>query len=356
MARTITYIQAVNEALDQALAKYPNVFVMGEGVPDPKGIFGLTLGLRKKYGPVRVRDMPVAENGMTGICIGAALTGMRPVMFHQRVDFSLLAFDQIANCAAKWHYMFGGKASVPLVIHMIVGRGWGQGSQHSQSLQTLYAHIPGLKVLMPSSAYDAKGLYLAAIEDNNPVIFIDHRWLHNTIGKVPEKYYTLEIGKPHIVRQGNDITLVATSHMVIESLKAIEVLQVAGISVELIDLRTIKPIDFAVIQSSVKKTGKLLVADTGVKTLSVAAEIITGISEECFGYLSAPPGRVTLPDIPTPTSWKLSEKYYPNSTDIIRKVLSIMQYDEKNVEKVLQQIKTDHIRSDVPDMSFTGPF
>jgi len=197
--REIKYFGAIREALDQSMQEDANIFIIGEGVPDPKGIFGTTSGLREKYGEKRVLDMPVSENALTGVCIGAALTGLRPVLMHQRVDFSLLSMDQIINNAAKWHYMFGGQLKVPLVIRMIIGRGWGQGAQHSQNLQALFSHIPGLKVVMPSTAYDAKGLLISSIKDNNPVIFLEHRWLHNISGFVPEESYTIQKGKGKII-------------------------------------------------------------------------------------------------------------------------------------------------------------
>ena len=222
----------MNEALDTCLKRDKNVFIIGLGVPDPKGIFGATTGLRDKYGAERVMDMPIAENALTGVCIGAAVSGMRPVLTHQRVDFSLLALDQVINKEAKWHYMFGGQQSVPMVIKMTIGMGWGQGPQHSQSLQATYAHIPGLKVVMPSTPADAKGLMIAAIEDNNPVIFIDHRWLHETFGHVPEGHYKVPIGKAKVMRKGTDITIVTSSYMTIETMKALRLLKKLGIESE----------------------------------------------------------------------------------------------------------------------------
>jgi pyruvate dehydrogenase E1 component beta subunit len=202
VSRDITYAQAIREGLDNAMDRDSSVIVIGEGVPDPKAIFNTTAGLREKYGAQRVFDMPLSENGVTGICIGAALSGMRPVMIHQRIDFALLAMDQLVNNAAKWHYMFNGKASVPLVVRVIVGRGWGQGPTHSQNLQAWFAHIPGLKVVMPASAEDAKGLLLASIFDENPVLFLEHRWLHNLSGTVPEESFQIPIGNARIVRHG----------------------------------------------------------------------------------------------------------------------------------------------------------
>ena len=189
MTRELKFYQAINEAIDTCMAGDPSVYVMGLGTPDPKGVFGTTLGLAQKYGAERVMDIPTSENGMTGVAIGSALVGMRPIIVHQRIDFALLSIEQIVNQAAKWHYMFGGQMQVPLVIRMIIGRGWGQGPQHSQSLQAWFAHVPGLKVVMPSTPYDAKGLLISSIEDNSPVVFIEHRWLYNIAGNVPEGSY-----------------------------------------------------------------------------------------------------------------------------------------------------------------------
>ncbi|HEY9765762.1 MAG TPA: alpha-ketoacid dehydrogenase subunit beta, partial [Chroococcales cyanobacterium] len=218
--RELTYSQAINEALDQALERDPSVYLIGEGVPDPKGIFGTTLGLQEKFGSARVMDMPLSENGMTGVAVGSALMGLRPVMVHQRLDFALLALDQIVNHAAKWHYMFAGQQSVPLVIRLILGRGWGQGPQHSQSLHSWFAHIPGLKVVMPTTPHDAKGLLMKSIEDDNPVIFIEHRWLHDIKGEVPTEPYGVALGSCRVAREGKDLTIVSASYMTLEALKA----------------------------------------------------------------------------------------------------------------------------------------
>src|SRR5712691_474393 len=228
-SRQLTFAQALNEAVDQCMARDPSVYVMGLGAPDPKGIFGSTNGLQSKHGAARVFDMPASENAMTGVAIGSALVGMRPVMSHQRVDFALLAIEQIVNQAAKWHYMFAGQASVPMVVRMIVGRGWGQGPQHSQSLQSWFAHVPGLKVVMPATPHDAKGLLISAIEDNNPVVFIEHRWLYNIHGPVPEGVYRVPIGRPNILRQGRHVTVAAISYMTLEAVRAAEELAKEGI-------------------------------------------------------------------------------------------------------------------------------
>ena len=350
--REIKYFEAIREAMDLAMQNDPSVYIMGLGVPDPKGIFGTTIGLQKKYGSGRVMDMPCSENGMTGVAIGSALVGMRPIMTHQRVDFALLAMEQIVNQAAKWHYMFAGQANVPLVIRLIIGRGWGQGPQHSQSLESWFAHIPGLKVVMPTSPYDAKGLLIASIEDNNPVIFIEHRWLHNLSGHVPEKMYHVPIGKPKILRKGTDISIVATSFMVIEALHAQKYLEGLGIEAEVIDLRTLRPLDDALILSSVKKTGRLLVVDTGWTSFGIGAEITARVTEKGFSYLTAAPRRIGLPEVPTPTSPALSDHYYPQAEDIILAVLKMLK---KNVHRSsIPQLHDGPL--DIPDMSFTGPF
>ena len=354
--RELKYSEAIREAIDICMQRDTSVFVIGEGVPDPKGIFGTTVGLIDKYGDSRVLDMPLSENALTGVCIGAALNGMRPIMTHQRMDFTLLSMDEIINNSAKWHYMFGGCSSVPLVIRMIIGRGWGQGAQHSQNLQALFAHIPGLKVVMPTSAYDAKGLLISSVEDNNPVIFIEHRWLHNITGYVPENMFRVPIGKAKIVNEGTDITIASNSYMTIESIKAANLLKQIGVNVEVVDLRTIKPLDKDLIIKSVKKTRRLLVVDSGWKSYGVAAEIIAGVIEENFYDVKCAPQRICLPDLPTPTSSGLTKYYYPNHRNIIKKVLLMLERGEKEVNDLLSIEQENEIPLDVPDLTFTGPF
>jgi pyruvate dehydrogenase E1 component beta subunit len=353
--REITYAQAVNEALTACLARDPAVLVIGEGVPDIKGIFGTTAGLQQKFGNQRIFDMPVSENGMTGICIGAAISGFKPVMVHQRIDFTLLAFDQIVNNAAKWFYMFGGKTSVPIVIRMLIGRGWGQGAQHSQSLQALYAHIPGLKVVMPTTPADAKGMLIAAVVDPNPVIFIEHRWLHNVTGNVPEKYYRENLTQARILKTGRDITLVASSYMTLECLKSAALLMKIGISAEVIDLRSLKPLDTKTISTSVKKTGRLLVVDSGYASYGVASEIVASVSRELFNTWRSPPHTITLPNLPTPTSWTAAEQYYPTSREIVKTAGQMLNKPTKVINTLIKESVSKH-RSDVPDPTFTGPF
>lgn len=315
--RKLSYGEATREALDQALAQDERVFVMGQGVDDPGGMFGATLNLHKKYGRDRVFDAPLSENALTGVAIGAALAGMRPVYCHNRPDFLLLAMDQIVNHASKWSYMFGGHVKVPLVIWTVIGRGWGSAAQHSQALQGLFMHVPGLRLVMPSTPYDAKGLLITSIADDNPVIIVEHRWLFKHTGYVPKKLYSIPFGRGVIKRSGRDITIVAISHMVIEALRAAEELQAQGIDAEVVDLRTLKPLDGEIIISSVKKTGRLIIADTGWKTGGIGAEIAALVAEKGFEYLKAPIRRVACPDVPTPASYVLEEAYYKGSKDII---------------------------------------
>lgn len=353
MEREITYAQAILEATAQCMAEDASVYIMGLGVPDPKGIFGTTLSLKDQFGDRRVLDMPVSENAMTGVAIGSAFTGMRPIMTHQRIDFMLLALDQIINNAAKWHYMFGGKMKVPLTIRLLIGRGWGQGPQHSQNLQAIFTHIPGLKVVMPFTPYDAKGLLVSAIRDDNPVIYIEHRWLYNITGIVPDEIYYVPLGKARIIKKGNDITIVSSSHMVLETIKAGDYLDKDGITAEVIDLRTLLPLDRETIINSVKKTGRLLVVDGASHTSGFAAEIIATVTEKAFNCLKSPPQRLTLPDLPTPTSPALANLYYLRTIDIINMARSIFNLPEKTEDDL--GIKHDQ-PLDVPDKSFTGPF
>ena len=352
MSRMLTFGKAINEAMTIAMDKDRNVVTFGLGVDDPKCIFGTTTGLKEKFGSTRVFDMPVSENALTGIAIGASLNGIRPVMTHQRLDFFLLAMDQLVNNAAKWSYMFGGKSSVPITIRLILGRGWGQGPQHSQNLQSWFAHIPGLKVVMPATAYDAKGLLLSAIFDANPVVYLEHRWLHNIEGDVPEGDYRVPLEKANVLHSGTDITIVSLSYMTIEALHALEVLQQQGITCDLVDLRSVNPIDWDTIFKSVRKTGRLLVLDTANETLSVASEVIARVSIELFGDLKCAPQRIALPDYPTPTSPALSEAYYKRAEDIV-KVTGEMLGRTLNFEQIKNDRKTLH---DVPGDWFKGPF
>ena len=324
--RKIKYAQAINEAFVQMMGNYDDVFVIGQGLDSPWSVGSTMVGLIEKFGSNRVIDTPIAENAITGIAVGSALSGMRPVLIHPRMDFMYLAMDQIINSAAKWYYMFGGKISVPITIRAIVNRGAGQGAQHSQTNQAMFMHVPGLKIVMPATGYDAKGLLVASILDDNPVIYIDDRWLYDIEDNVPEDAYMVPIGKGAIRKEGKDVTLVATSYMVLESVKAIEILDNEGIDVELIDLRSLKPLDEDLLFESVKKTGRLVIADGTWKTCGVAAEISALVVENIFEYIKAPIMRVTLPDTPAPASYVLEKVYYPDTHNIIMAVKSTINW------------------------------
>lgn len=348
--RELTYAQALREATQQSMEKDPEVILIGEGVPDVKSIFGTTAGLMENFGNKRVFDMPLSENGLTGICIGAAISGMRPIMVHQRIDFTLLALDQLINNAAKWHYLFNGQKSVPLVVRMIIGRGWGQGAQHSQSLQALFAHIPGLKVVMPSMPYDAKGMLISAIEDNNPVIFIEHRWLFHIKGHVPEEPYRVPLDKSKTIREGKHVTIAAISYMVIEALHVADYLEKYGIYVTVISVHALNPLDVKPVLKSVQKTGYLVVLDTACKTNGISAEITSHVVERAWSILKKPPLRIASPDHPVPTTKYLADEYYPEANLIaveIVKLLGLEQtVDLATVEKELRRPEP----RDLPDM------
>ena len=349
--RNLKFYEAIREATAISLQDDPSVYLIGLGVPDPKGIFGTTEGLQSQFGSDRVMDMPISENGMTGVAIGSALVGMRPILTHQRVEFALLSMEQIVNQAAKWFHMTAGKNNIPLVIRMIIGRGWGQGAQHSQSLESWFAHIPGLKVVMPATPYDAKGLLISAVEDNNPVIFMEHRWLHNTFGEVPEKKYKVPIGEAKIINKGSDITIVSHSYMSIEALKSAKILKKHNVSCEIVDLRSLRPLDVNTIITSVKKTKRLLVVDNGWTKFGVSAEIISSITEKIFSDLESSPKRIGIEDVPIPSTRALAVDSYPTPSKIIKAVSDIVE-----VEINLTKDEKKQDPSDIPDRSFTGPF
>jgi pyruvate dehydrogenase E1 component beta subunit len=324
--RRLTYREAIREAQYQALEIDPRVFVLGEGVDDPGGVFGTTLDLHKAYGRERIIDLPLAENGFTGIAIGAAIAGMKPILVHMRMDFLLLSMDQIVNHASKWRYMFGGRQNVPLTIRSIIGRGWGSAAQHSQSLHGLFMHVPGLKLVIPSSAYDVKGLLLSSIADEDPVMFVEHRWLYDQVDHVPEEMYTIPMGKGRVVRKGTDVTVLAISHMVPEASKAAKTLEEKhGMSCEIIDPRTLKPLDEKIIINSVKKTGRLVITDCGWNTGGASGVLASMIAEKAFSHLKAPIRRVCLPDTPTPAAPALEDAFYPTARDIINAARQLMR-------------------------------
>ena len=320
--RKLQYSLAINEALKQMMEKDPAVFVIGQGVKSPWYAGKTCDGLLKQFGEKRVIDTPVSENAATGAAVGAAIAGMKPVVMHPRMDFMLYAMDPIINEAANWSYMNGGSASPSVVFWGIINRGGEQAAQHSQALYSLFAHIPGLKVVAPSNPYDAKGLMIAAIGDGNPVVFIDDRWLYGMEGEVPEGIYKTEIGKGEIKREGKDMTIISVSYLVNECLKAAEELEGEGISAEVVDLKTIKPLDKDLILQSAQKTGKILIVDGAWKSFGISAEISAVISEAGF-RLKAPIKRLCLPDLPAPASRDLEKAYYITSDDIVSAAQSL---------------------------------
>ena len=350
--RKLKFNEAIKESTSLMMKKNKNVLLVGLGVSDPKGIFGTTLNLHKIYGSKRVFDIPISENAITGIIIGAAINKMRPIITHQRVEFSLLSIEQIFNQAAKLHFMTGGEIRVPIVIRVIIGRGWGNGAQHSQSLESVFSHIPGLKVVVPSNAYDAKGLLSASIEDDNPVIFMEHRWLHNTTSYVPKKNYINKIGKAKIVNKGSKITIIAFSYSVILALKAHKILTLYNINVEILDLVSLRPLDIKMIIKSVKKTRRVIVLDNGWIKYGISAEILSIIAENCHNHLLTNPLRVGIEDTIIPSSFSLSNLCYPGVNHIIQSVKKLLNINLEGVEKYFKKEKYN----DIPDSDFTGPF
>lgn len=350
--RELTYAEALREAQDMSLAKHSNSYLMGLGVPDPKGIFGTTLGLQEKYGAERVFDIPLSENAMTGVAIGSAVTGMRPVLTHQRIDFALVSIDQIVNQAAKWHYMFNGSMRVPMVIRMIIGRGWGQGPQHSQSLHAWFAHIPGLKVIIPSNPYDAKGMLIAALEDDNPVLLLEHRWLHSLKGFVPQHYYTLPLQGCSIIEEGSDVTLVSHSYGINECRAAALELKNYNISAEVIDLRCIQPLDIKSIAHSVEKTKRLIIVDHADKTCGLGAEIIASTLEEIESKMLSKPVRLSFPAYPCPTSHAISRDYYVTAPNIVHAVLAQFGRADQFHSPTTSNLSSH----DQPNPLYIGPF
>lgn len=348
----MTGAEAIRAATAEAMSADPRVIIMGLGVPDPKGIFGTTLGLQEKFGPERVFDIPCSENAVTGVAIGAALGGYRPILTHQRVDFALLSVEQIVNQAAKWRYMFGGKMRVPMVIRMIVGRGWGQGPQHSQALHSWFAHIPGLKVVLPVLPQDSRDLLLLSVEDDDPVIFIEHRWLHGVRGQVATRKPSLPLGRAAVVRQGKDVTIAAFSYMVLEAIEAAKQLADDGISAEVIDMRTARPLDAEALLKSVQNTGRFVAADIGGGMCGLASELVSVVARGAYRSLVAAPELVALPDSPTPTSPALASAFYPRAPHIVaaaRRTLGLP------VDDSLAAVP-EGVELDKPDPAFTGPF
>ncbi len=324
--RTLTYAEAIREALRQVMESDPSVFLIGEDIGLYGGAFGVTAGLYQQFGEERVRDTPISEAAIAGACLGAALTGMRPVGEIQFSDFIVLSMEQLVMQAAKIRFMFGGKASAPFVLRMPGGSGTGAAAQHSESLENWFVHVPGLKVVMPSNAYDAKGLLLSAIYDDNPVVFIEHKLLYKTTAEVPEEMYRIPLSRTNVARQGRDLTVVATSIMVQRTLQAAEKLSQEGIELEVIDPRTLNPLDEAPIIESVKRTGKLLVVHEAVGTGGYAGEIAYRVaSSEAFNYLEAPIRRLTGLDIPIPYNRMLEYNAVPQVETITEEARKLVR-------------------------------
>lgn len=334
MDRQLSYAQAISEALVQGMEGNPNAFLFGLGVNDCKGVFGTTIEATKRFGGSRVFDVPACENALTGIAIGAALNGKHPVLVHARHDFMFLALDQMINNAAKWKYTYVGKTSLGLTIRAIVGKGWGQGPTHSQNLQAILAHFPGLIVAVPSNAYDIKGITLEALDHKGPVVIIEHRSLYDLKMAVPQEPYRLVFGRARVSRQGKDVTVVATSSMVPEALRAAYILSEFGIELEVIDPVTIQPLDEQSIIKSVQKTGRLICADGDWLNCSIASEVAARVADKAFHYLKAPIKRIGWPDCPAPVSKTLEDVFHPTHKDIISAVLEILDKRQISIPDV----------------------
>ena len=334
--RTLTYAQAIREAHAQLLHADARVFVVGQGLWSPWYAGSSLENLDKEFGKSRILDSPVSENAVTGLAVGSALAGMRPIVFHPRMDFMVLGMDPLINQAANWSYLFAGQTSVPFVARAVINRGGEQGAQHSQALHSFFLHVPGIKVVMPSTPADAKGLLIAAVEDSNPVLYIDDRWLYEECGAVPQEMFSTPIGSAAVRRRGSDVTLIGISTMAREAVRAAAALEAEGISAEVIDLRSLKPWDQETVLSSVRKTGRAVVADTGWRTGGASAEIAATIGELAFDALRTPVLRVALPDTPAPTSRAEESAYYPGALQIAEAARRTL-YRSRSAPHELQQ-------------------
>ena len=328
--REIYYSWALREAMQEEMARDENVFVLGEDIAGYGGAFKVTSGLVEQFGPERIRNTPISENTICGVGVGAAIVGMRPIVDIMFQDFITLAMDQIVNHAAKFHYMYGGQCKVPVVFRTPAGGGRNYGPTHSQSLEAWFMHVPGLKVVAPSTAYDAKGLLKSAIRDDNPVLFVESKLLYGMKGPVPEYFedggdYTVPIGEAKVVREGNDLTLIAYSRMTIEALKAAQILSTQGIECDVIDLRSLAPLDADTIAASVEKTGRAIIVCEDCKTAGVSAEIMARVMEECFDFLNAPVRRVAGADAPVPCADVLERAALPDAANIVEAALQLLQ-------------------------------
>ena len=324
MDRVLTYAEAILEATEQEMERDSTVILLGIGVDDFKGTWGTTKDLHVKFGRDRVFDTPLAEDGMTGVAIGAALAGLRPIHVHIRMDFVLLAMNQLINIAAKSRYMYGGSVSVPIVVRSVIGRSWGQGAQHSQGLHSYFTHVPGLKVVAPSTPYDAKGALTASIRDNDPVMFIEHRMVHFQKGHVPQNPYTVPFGRARVLAPGTDVTLVGISYMAVECLRAHQYLSEIGIRAEVIDPVSLAPLDMDTILNSVAKTGRLIVVDTAWTSCGVSAEIVARVAEQLQDSKRPRIQRMGYEPVTCPTTKNLEDLYYPNPQKIAAAAYSMV--------------------------------
>lgn len=330
--RAISYAQAIREAHAELLACDERVFVIGQGVRSPWYVGTSMQDLDREFGTDRIIDSPISENGVTGAALGAALAGMHPIALHPRMDFLLLAIDQVVNQAANWCYMSGGRVHAPLTVRAIINRGGEQAAQHSQSVHAWFMHVPGLKVVLPSIPYDAKGLLVSAVEDGNPVLYIDDRWLYNDLGEVPEGLYRVPIGKAIVRRPGKDVSVIACSFLAREAVEAAAEVQQRGIEVEVVDLRTLNPLDRSAILDTAARTGRVIVADGGWMSAGMSAEVAAVLATDGHGTLREPLMRVTLPHVPAPMSKALEGAYYPTRKNIVRAVERILGLDEDRKE------------------------
>ena len=332
--RKLDYCGAIREAMFQEMERDDSVFVYGIGVPNWSSIFGTTKGFVEKFGKERCFDTPIREDAITGFGLGAAISGLRPIHVHIRVDFMLLATNQLINLVSNYSYSTGGKHKVPLVIRAIIGRGWGQGAQHSKSMFSNFTHIPGLKVIAPTTPYDMKGMLTAAIRDDNPVICFEHRWLYWAEEDVPEEPYEIPLGSGRILREGKDVTIIGLSWMNVEARLAASILEKRGISLELIDPRTLVPLDIDLITKSVNKTGRCIVADCDWVDSGFSAEVSAKINENCFGNLKAPVQRIGFAHTPCPTVRELENEFYPNAETIVRSVENMLGIKPMNLNNI----------------------
>jgi pyruvate/2-oxoglutarate/acetoin dehydrogenase E1 component len=348
MIREISYVDAVREATDLEMARDPSVILFGLDVDDPKAIQGTTRGLLEKYGPERVFGTPLSEDAMTGVAIGAALAGLRPIHIHIRMDFLMLAMNQLINIAAKSRYMYGGQVQVPIVVRSMIGKSWGQGAQHSQGLYSFFMHVPGLKVVAPTTPYDAKGCLIEAIHDNDPVMYVEHRILHFQKGPVPESAYSVAPGKARITAPGSDVTLVGISYMQIECLRARSYLESAGIDAEVVDPIWLSPLDIDTIVDSVRKTGRLCVVDNGWVTCGAGAEIVALVVERLQSVRPVVVRRLGFAPVTCPPTPVLEDLYYPNAVIIASAVYDLVRGGENGW--------MPKQRLDFQEIQFRGPF